>query len=717
MPAKHSRRPVTDGSLLPLSATQPAASRVALAPRPIAWAICLILSLAACLFWSSLPTLEASPILRVALFAALGISMLGFVFLFPETTGRKARFLILISAILLRIALLPAPPSDDVNRYLWEGKLTLSGENPYSAPADDPRWENRRDTIWEGMNHRDRPTAYPPGIQWIMAATAAIHPSLFSFKILALLGDLAVLLFLFALLRETAAPLRWAGFYAFNPAVLIAFAAEGHFDSLMVAAMLAAILFRKSRWCWVFLAAAIQIKLVCIILVPLFCIRERNRDLEIATATASEVSGSSPSRSRFPNRGSFLIFTAALILPGLPFLSALPEYLSAIRQFAGSGNFNAPLFTFLSLTGLDPSIVKILCTTAFGISATAICIARWRGTDLVHSALLLMGALLVCSPIVHFWYLTWLLPLAALRPSFAWSTISITMAGYFLAWHTQSIEGWWGFRHGTAALIWLPFLLTAIAQNRFAFSKRKPSRSAGFSRRVPLSLIIPVLKPHPTLLPLLKTLRQELGSTPEILIVSSEESTFTPPEKTITAPRGRGNQIAAGISATSSDWILIVHSDSTPRPGFANDLKTAVSTHPQASLLIFGQRFDTQSPGTLLIEALNEIRVVFGGVAFGDQTMLIRRAALESAGGFPAQPLMEDVEASMRLATRGEVIYLGREWKISARKWGKNFIQRVLLVVRLVSTYQLARLRSRAHAAEVSKRMYAEYYPESHSKK
>lgn len=140
-------------------------------------------------------------------------------------------------------------------------------------------------------------------------------------------------------------------------------------------------------------------------------------------------------------------------------------------------------------------------------------------------------------------------------------------------------------------------------------------------------------------------------------------------------------------------------------------MDTAISTHPKASLLIFGQRFDTQSPGTLLIEALNELRVVFGGVAFGDQTMLIRRSALESAGGFPDQPLMEDVEVSMRLATRGDVIYLGREWKISARKWGKNFTKRVILIIRLVASYQFARLRSREHAAEVSKRMYAEYYP------
>ena len=72
---------------------------------------------------------------------------------------------------------------------------------------------------------------------------------------------------------------------------------------------------------------------------------------------------------------------------------------------------------------------------------------------------------------------------------------------------------------------------------------------------------------------------------------------------------------------------------------------------------------------------------------------------------------MEDVEVSMRLATRGDVFYLGQEWKVSAKKWSGNFLKRFTLVIRLVATYQLARLRSRAKAAEVSEKMYLEYYP------
>ena len=108
---------------------------VSASPRSIGWFISLAVALAACIAWSSLPTLDASPLLRVCLFATLGISMLGLVFLFPQTTDRKARILILISAILLRLALLPAPPSDDVNRYLWEGQLVLSGRKSIFRPG------------------------------------------------------------------------------------------------------------------------------------------------------------------------------------------------------------------------------------------------------------------------------------------------------------------------------------------------------------------------------------------------------------------------------------------------------------------------------------------------------------------------------------------------------------------------------------------------------
>jgi Glycosyl transferase family 2 len=658
--------------------------------RSIVWGVFVSLLAAGCIVWASLPTLQEAPALRVGLFCGSGIAMWGMIFLFPNTCDRNARRLILGVAVLLRLLLWPAPVSDDVNRYLWEGQLVRDGGNPYLAPASDARWEERRDATWHAMNHRDRATAYPPGIQWIMAAATAVSPNLGVFKVLALLGDLITLLLLLGLLRHHGVPVRWAGFYAFNPIVLIAFAAEGHFDSLMTAALLAALLAaaknKFSAWLW--LGVAIQIKLVCLVLVPLFLIRKLLPGI--------------------------WMLVLVLVLPSLSFVPGMIEWAQGLKTFASSGAFNAPLHSLLAGSGLPLGMVRMIGTLAFGLCAFSICIARWWGMSLTDATRWMLGALLVCSPIVHFWYVAWLLPFAALRPSFAWSVLSISMGGYFIAWWTQAHLGWWGYGHGVAAAIWLPWLLAGLAQHRFFGGRLRARRFE--SQSFQLSIVLPVLNAGPGLKSFITMLRGETGDACEIIVVDggaddgSIQQLAEPNTRLIASMRGRGNQIAVGISVTHTPWVMIVHADSLPRPGWFGDLSSAVKLHPDASLFVFGQRFGPTGMGTLLIEALNEMRVIFGGVAFGDQTMVIRRTALEAAGGFPAQPLMEDVEVSMRLAGQGRVIYLGREWTLSARKWGRNFGSRVVMILRLVATYQLARMKSPAHAAAMSVKMYQEYY-------
>lgn len=75
---------------------------------------------------------------------------------------------------------------------------------------------------------------------------------------------------------------------------------------------------------------------------------------------------------------------------------------------------------------------------------------------------------------------------------------------------------------------------------------------------------------------------------------------------------------------------------------------------------------------------------------------------------------MEDVEVCLRLTRHGPTIYIGKEWLVSARKWNvggwAGFMSRVWLIVRLVASYRLARLRGPAYAAAVSEKMYRRYY-------
>jgi len=119
--------------------------------------------------------------------------MVVLVLAWPAVGGRKAVCLLFAVAILLRLVLWAAPVSDDVNRYLWEGGLIWKGENPYAMTADDERWARHRDVYWEGMNHRDRLTAYPPGMELVMGAASWLWYDLRVFKVVALFGDLWIL--------------------------------------------------------------------------------------------------------------------------------------------------------------------------------------------------------------------------------------------------------------------------------------------------------------------------------------------------------------------------------------------------------------------------------------------------------------------------------------------------------------------------------------------
>ena len=661
------------------------------APRTAIWSGFFLLAFVCAVVWGGIPTLQSQPLLRVGLFAVMGLCLPGLVFFFPDISGGRAVALMLGAAILLRVALLPASHSDDVHRYLWEGKLALAGENPYAATADHPSRDSFHDAHRAALNHPDKFTIYPPGSQWLFAAVAAIdyHPR--AARVLALLGDCATLLLLLRLLGIECGPLRWAGFYAFNPVVLVGYAAEGHSDSLMMAALLGALLASRTGrhpLAWLCLGCAIQLKLVCVVLVPLFLDRRSWR--------------------------SVFVILPVLVIPSLPFASALESWVHGLASFAGGGIFNSPVMSVFHYFEFLDGASRKLSAPLFLVVVLVVWFARRRGLPLPDACLFVLGALVLLSPIVHFWYLGWVIPLAALRPSLGWTVASVTSAGYFLAWWSLEQSGSWGFGYGTPVLLWTPVLLAFAVQHRslparFLHAWKNPAPP---TRCESIGVVIPTLDPGPLLPALVADLRRELGPGSPIVIADAGSASLPEmPARVVSCQRGRGNQIAAGIAAMDAEWIVIVHADATPRPSWHSVLRHAIQAHPQAAMLVFGQRFDRSGFASTLIEAMNEARLIFGGVAFGDQTMVVRRSALATCGGFPAQPLMEDVEVSLRLATRGRTVYLGQEWRVSAVKFQSRVLRRVILVFRLVATYQLARLRGPAHAAACASRLYREYYP------
>ncbi len=151
------------------------------------------------------------------------------------------------AAIGLRLLLLPAEPGDDFWRYRWEGMVQLHGVNPYVRAPASPVLIPLRDADWARVNHRDYPAIYPPAAELVFVLLAAARVPPLGMKLLFTLADLGVIVMLRRLLLNqkkspSSARLdRAAAWYAWNPLVAYSFAGGGHYDSLMLVTLVAAV--------------------------------------------------------------------------------------------------------------------------------------------------------------------------------------------------------------------------------------------------------------------------------------------------------------------------------------------------------------------------------------------------------------------------------------------------------------------------------------------
>jgi len=131
----------------------------------------------------------------------------------------------------------------------------------------------------------------------------------------------------------------------------------------------------------------------------------------------------------------------------------------------------------------------------------------------------------------------------------------------------------------------------------------------------------------------------------------------------LTAPCGRGTQIAAGIAAATHPWLLLLHADTSLSP----DWRASVhGTATQAGYFRFV--LDSADPRARRLERLVAWRCRLLGLPYGDQGLLIHRDLLRAAGGMRPLPLMEDVDLVRRLG-RSRLVPLAAGAVTSAQKW------------------------------------------------
>ncbi|MEP3561355.1 MAG: TIGR04283 family arsenosugar biosynthesis glycosyltransferase [Marinobacter sp.] len=189
-----------------------------------------------------------------------------------------------------------------------------------------------------------------------------------------------------------------------------------------------------------------------------------------------------------------------------------------------------------------------------------------------------------------------------------------------------------------------------------------------------LAIIVPVLNEAAVLTELMVHLTHWHQRGAEVVIVdggSTDQTVAMARERgfnVITAPAGRANQMNAGAHASHAERLLFLHAD-TRLPDNADHVLARIFSSTGPAWGRFDVVIEGRSKMLPVIATLMNWRSRFSGIATGDQALFMSRELFNQTGGFPEQPLMEDIEMSKRLkqlcrpvCLRHKVITSGRRW-------------------------------------------------------
>ena len=223
-----------------------------------------------------------------------------------------------------------------------------------------------------------------------------------------------------------------------------------------------------------------------------------------------------------------------------------------------------------------------------------------------------------------------------------------------------------------------------------------------------LSIVMPVLNEARHIADILQPLQALRRNGTEVIVADGGSTDATPAlaaplaDRMIAAPRGRALQMNAGARAARGDVLLFLHAD-TRLPGNAPDLIAhALQEHAWGR---FDVNIEGRSHWLPVIAMMMNLRSRLSSICTGDQALFVTRAAFEAAGGFPEQPLMEDIELSKRLKRIGKPACLRGPVTTSGRRWDRDGAWPTILL--------MWRLRFDYWRGEPTSRLVQRYYPDA----
>jgi hypothetical protein len=398
--------------------------------------------------------------------------------------GGRAVAWLWICALLLRAPAWLEPPrhSDDVYRYLWDGAAGRAGLSPYLGPPGDPAYAALRaahPTIYARINHRHLPTIYPPAAQLGFRAGTLLG-GLPGWKAVVAACDLLVLLILLRACRRLGRDPRWAAIWGWSPLCAVELAQDAHMDVLGIlplCLLLCLVLPRApegGRRARPYLAAgallstSLLVKPLGVALLPglLSLGGRRLRALALGALLAAaalllphlqtRVQGSLGEYGRRwrGNDGAYALVHRAVE-------AAVARAYPPPYDWPWPRNRLAPLFTGRARDAVYPDeLAGALSRGAVGALWLLLFFSQVRRrSGLAESALVLISAYLLLTPMLHPWYALWALPFCLFAPSRSGPALLLCLCAPLA--HTGTA---WGrlIEHGAA---WLAAAL-CLAQGR-----------------------------------------------------------------------------------------------------------------------------------------------------------------------------------------------------------------------------------------------------------
>ncbi len=340
-----------------------------------------------------------------------------------ESSGKRVRIalgLIVLTAVACRLLLIGTTPvlSDDIYRYRWDGRVQAAGIDPYAYAPNAPALAFLRDASFEHINFPQLRTVYPPLAELAFRVGVWIAPTLTAQKIVFVAAELMTCLCILFVLRRRNLNLLWVAAYAWHPLAILEVAGSGHNDALGIAMLWVGLAAWEARtWsvCALGWAAAFLSKFLSMILVPWWWCRRTARLWLIA-------------------------FLAVAVLPLLLHPVAVTALYESFSVMTGRFASNASFYLLFAWLCGGPAVARLL---SVGLGGGWLLWWALKEPDPIRYVLGGCGGLALLSPVLHPWYLLWLIPCFCFWRVGALIALTLTAVLSYTVWPGRLADGRW----------------------------------------------------------------------------------------------------------------------------------------------------------------------------------------------------------------------------------------------------------------------------------